>query len=152
MKRWVKIRGLEKEVNGKTWESDSLLRIGRLDTLEVVLAYNGISRRHAEIRLSDQGWHLKDLGSTNGTFLNGIPIRSGEPRLHKGDRIQCGKITFIVDQLEDGIEQLEDDEHDAHALSHDSYARTHMSFANEEEFQQWQREIADYRRQNPNVP
>lgn len=141
MKRWIKIRGLDKELDGKTWESDSLLRIGRLDTLEVVLAYHGISRRHAEIRSSEHGWHLKDLGSRNGTYLNGILIRGGEPRLHQGDRIQCGRITLIVEQLEGGVEDGEIKDN-APPLMHDSWARTHM-FDNEEEYQQWRRAIAD---------
>jgi putative nucleotidyltransferase with HDIG domain len=85
------------------WESDSLLRTGRLESLEIVLDDTSVSRRHAEIRATDQGWQLRDLASTNGTFLNGIRLGSGERQLREHDIIQCGKVTLVVDQLDNGV-------------------------------------------------
>lgn len=113
MKRRIKLRGVNGELEGKVWESDALLRAGRLETLEVVLDDNSVSRRHAEIRSSDKGWQLKDLGSTNGTFLNGIRLGTGERKLRERDIIQCGKITLVVDQLDDGEEKEKEKDNDA---------------------------------------
>ncbi|MDQ4029045.1 MAG: DUF3662 domain-containing protein [Actinomycetota bacterium] len=62
--------------------------IGRLSTNDVVLADSNVSRRHAELRRSGEGWHLVDLGSTNGTAVNGRPI--SEHSLVHGDRITIG--------------------------------------------------------------
>lgn len=62
--------------------------IGRLSTNDVVLADSNVSRRHAELRRSGDGWQLVDLGSTNGTAVNGRPI--SEHSLVHGDRITIG--------------------------------------------------------------
>lgn len=104
MKRRIRLRGVTGDLEGKVWESDSLLRAGRLETLEVVLDDSSVSRRHAEIRATDNGWHVRDLGSTNGTFLNGARLTNAEKKLHERDVIQCGKLTLLVEQLEDGVE------------------------------------------------
>jgi diguanylate cyclase (GGDEF)-like protein len=53
---------------------DSLV-IGRADDADVRLAKAGVSRRHAQVeRLGEQQFRLKDLGSTNGTFVNAVRI------------------------------------------------------------------------------
>jgi len=48
----------------------------------------GVSRRHAEVRHEDGAWRVFDLGSTNGTLLNGEPVEQAE--LQDGDTIQLG--------------------------------------------------------------
>lgn len=62
--------------------------IGRLAECDVVVADKGASRRHAQIRRRDGVYTLTDLGSTNGTRLNGQTIQSRE--LADGDRIAIG--------------------------------------------------------------
>jgi pSer/pThr/pTyr-binding forkhead associated (FHA) protein len=62
--------------------------IGRLSTNDVVLADPNVSRRHAELRREDTGWLLVDLGSTNGTLVNGKLAK--EHTLSDGDRIAFG--------------------------------------------------------------
>jgi hypothetical protein len=65
-----------------------LITIGRLPGSEVVLKDKGASRRHAQIRLKNDEATLTDLGSTNGTRLNGQTIQSRP--LNDGDRITIG--------------------------------------------------------------
>jgi len=62
--------------------------IGRLSECDVVIADKGASRRHAQIRGKDGRYTLTDLGSTNGTRLNGQTIQTRE--LADGDRITIG--------------------------------------------------------------
>ena len=63
--------------------------IGRLSTSDVVLADANVSRRHAELRRDGGRWVLVDLGSTNGTVVNGKLAR--EHPLKDGDRMTFGK-------------------------------------------------------------
>ena len=72
---------------------------GRAPTNTVVLADNLASREHAMIRRNATGHcTLNDLGSTNGTWLNGRPVQAPTP-LKSGDRIQIGRqvIEFVQD-------------------------------------------------------
>lgn len=66
-------------------------RLGREPGLEVVIAANAanVSRRHAEIRRQEGVYILVDLGSFNGTFLNGRRLSAGEI-LHDNDLIELG--------------------------------------------------------------
>ena len=71
----------------------ALTVLGRDDVADIILDDPGISRRHSEIRVTTDGPHLvssiRDLQSTNGTFLNGERI-TGD-RLQDGDRITVGR-------------------------------------------------------------
>ena len=68
---------------------------------------HGVSRRHARIsRTSEGGFHLADLGSTNGTYLNGVRIASAE--LHEGDRVQIGTVTVLRFSMRELVEQGEE--------------------------------------------
>ncbi|MBI3407886.1 MAG: HD domain-containing protein [Planctomycetes bacterium] len=105
MKRRIRLRGINGEVEGKIWESDAVLRAGRLATLEIVLDDTSVSRRHAEIRASANGWRVRDLGSTNGTFLNGARLGPGEWPLRAHDIVRCGNVTLVVDMLIEGKDE-----------------------------------------------
>jgi predicted component of type VI protein secretion system len=76
----------------------SSIIIGRETESDVQIADRQVSRQHAEVTRTDQGFMLRDLGSKNGTFLNGEPV-SQEPRLMRnGDDVGialCAKLTFI---------------------------------------------------------
>jgi hypothetical protein len=65
-----------------------VLTIGRLSECDVVINDNGASRRHAQIRTVGGVSTLTDLGSTNGTKVNGRDVQSAE--LSDGDRITVG--------------------------------------------------------------
>jgi Protein of unknown function (DUF3662)/FHA domain len=67
--------------------SDSVT-IGRLADCDIVLTDKGASRKHAQLKLRDGAWTITDLGSTNGTRLNGQTIQSRE--LSDGDKITIG--------------------------------------------------------------
>ena len=71
--------------------------LGRDDAADIVLDDPGISRRHSEIRVTNDGPHLvasiRDLGSTNGTFVNSERISS--QRLSDGDRVTVGRTSVV---------------------------------------------------------
>jgi hypothetical protein len=70
--------------------------IGRLPECDVVLADPNVSRRHAEVRPAGKGgadFEVVDLGSTNGTRVNGMPL-TGARLLRSGDKINLGATTI----------------------------------------------------------
>ena len=68
---------------------NTAVRIGRASECELTLVDPNISRRHCEIRPKANRWALVDLGSTNGTLLNGAQVLS-ETVLNDGDIITLG--------------------------------------------------------------
>jgi nucleotide-binding universal stress UspA family protein len=72
--------------------SKDALSIGRLDSCDIVLSDAGVSRKHAEVRREGDEWVIVDLNSTNGTVVNGQPVR--RHRLSQGDRIEVGETTI----------------------------------------------------------
>jgi adenylate cyclase len=62
--------------------------IGRKDTCDFVLASVDVSRCHAEVRFENERWVLRDLGSSNGTFVGST--RVAEHELQSGDRVRIG--------------------------------------------------------------
>ena len=66
--------------------------IGRLPECDIILAINGVSRRHAEVRKVGPAFFLVDLGSMNKTFVNDTALAGGvEHLLKENDRIKiCG--------------------------------------------------------------
>lgn len=74
--------------------------IGRSSELDMVLVEDMVSRKHAKIVTDDQTVTIQDLGSTNGTFVNGEKIRTCD--LKDGDRILIG--TSIIKLITVGAE------------------------------------------------
>ncbi|MCA9063557.1 MAG: diguanylate cyclase [Planctomycetaceae bacterium] len=68
---------------------DSLTLLGRDPVCDVVLNQTAVSRRHAAIDLTDDGYVVRDLNSTNGTFLDDEKIE-GEVLLQGGELIRIG--------------------------------------------------------------
>jgi len=84
------------------WRRDHPLRIGRLPENSVPLTDDlGISRRHAELRYVGGAPVVRDLGSANGTLLNGRPVQAPE-RLTPGDRIGVGGTELVFNPAAGG--------------------------------------------------
>jgi diguanylate cyclase (GGDEF)-like protein len=90
-------RGATFQITGGSTE------LGRGDTVEIRIDDDGVSRRHAAlVRLEDGALQLRDLGSTNGTFVNGDRI--SEQVLEDDDRIALGTTTLLKFELHDAME------------------------------------------------
>jgi hypothetical protein len=75
------------------------LRIGRGKDNEIVLLEQDVSREHARLEREPQGWTLSDLGTTNGTFVNGKRLPAHEPYLLRpGDRITIGSSVLALQE------------------------------------------------------
>ena len=70
------------------------LAVGRLSDNDVQLDEGSVSSRHAEIVVDEGAAVLRDLGSTNGTFLNGEQV-VGEASLREGDEIYFGSVRTV---------------------------------------------------------
>jgi pSer/pThr/pTyr-binding forkhead associated (FHA) protein len=68
--------------------------IGRASECDISLAAAHLSRRHAQIQVIEGGLLVKDLGSANGTFINGQRVTEG--RAKKGDEIRFDTLSFGV--------------------------------------------------------
>jgi len=71
----------------------AITRLGRAVENEVVIVSKRASREHAHIRRDGRRIFLDDLGSTNGTFLNGERVL-GSVQLRDGDQITIGEVVF----------------------------------------------------------
>jgi pSer/pThr/pTyr-binding forkhead associated (FHA) protein len=67
--------------------------LGRGTDCDLRLVDQGVSRHHAEIRVEDGDVVLVDLGSTNGTFVDGQPVR--RVSLRDGTRVTLGRTTLV---------------------------------------------------------
>ncbi len=73
---------------GTRWPIDKdTVTMGRASDCEIVLAERQISRYHARLEADDEGYLLRDLGSKNGTFVNGERVRGQPYRLRDGDEV-----------------------------------------------------------------
>ena len=86
-------------------ESGELV-LGRSGSCEVRLHDVDTSRQHAKIECSPSGFVVRDLGSTNGPFVNGEQVE--ERALESGDRIQVGANTMVFCQVDNGLQPNDD--------------------------------------------
>lgn len=69
--------------------------IGRSNELDVVLVEDMVSRKHAKISWHNDSLIIEDLGSTNGTFVNGRKVERAP--LVAGSTLQVGEVTFVFE-------------------------------------------------------
>ena len=75
-----------------------VIRIGRGEGMDIVIDNVSVSRRQAELRQEGGIWKVRDLGSANGTFVNGERL-AGEQPLRPGDEIAFGKFSLFFDRV-----------------------------------------------------
>ena len=88
--------------------SGPVTTIGRQPGNDVLLQEPAVSRRHAEIVETDAGYLLRDLYSSNGTFVNDKRIPEQEYRLSDGDRIRLGpsEVSFVFRSSTGATQQI----------------------------------------------
>jgi pSer/pThr/pTyr-binding forkhead associated (FHA) protein len=83
--------------NGRELVLNSGLNTVGRESADVVLPDPTVSRRHAQVTLTEGQLLVEDLGSTNGTFVGGRPIRSGESATaFAGDAIRFGNVNLTL--------------------------------------------------------
>lgn len=106
---------LSGEGRGQIYTMDGpVFVIGRAPDVDIAMLDDGLSRRHARVRRFGGMLCIEDLGSTNGTFVDGQPVRS-QTRLTDGARIQLGKRAMLLFRLHDAVE---------HEMLCETHART----------------------------
>lgn len=80
-------------------DSLSEMKAGSMPGNHIYLPYKGVSRQHFVIAIRNGKWMLSDLGSRNGTQVNGKPVKDSEIRV--GDAIQAGVVTLAVTEAEE---------------------------------------------------
>jgi Domain of unknown function (DUF1707)/Inner membrane component of T3SS, cytoplasmic domain len=82
---------------------DHRFTIGRALACDFTLADLSVSRWHARLYRKDDDWLLSDLGSTNGTRLNGWRVTTGVP-VRPGDQVSFGSVSFVIsDRTKDTV-------------------------------------------------
>ncbi|MDP4132930.1 MAG: FHA domain-containing protein [Bacillota bacterium] len=71
------------------------ISIGRGKDCGIFINDPYLSHEHAKIFKEDNGYFLEDMGSTNGTKLNGAPVDEEAVELLDGDKIEIGQISFV---------------------------------------------------------
>lgn len=83
----------------------STISIGRASDCSIPIKDRYLSRKHAEILSAEGHWVLKDLGSANGTYLNGSRVERDQ-RLHAGDRIRLGDTEIVFETSEHNTDRF----------------------------------------------
>jgi hypothetical protein len=70
--------------------------IGRNPACDFPIDHTSVSRQHCLLQITDRGLHVKDLGTTNGTKVNGIVMTEGY--INVGDTLSMGKLSFTLER------------------------------------------------------
>ncbi|PYQ50981.1 MAG: hypothetical protein DMF59_09285 [Acidobacteria bacterium] len=87
------------QLNGET------VSIGRASDCTIPIKDRYLSRKHAEIVPTERGWIVRDCGSANGTFLNGVRVDREHP-LQGGDRIRLGDTEIVFESAEHNTDRI----------------------------------------------
>ena len=89
-------RGLTGAITGKAFALTGTMTVGRVAGVDIVVDDDSVSRRHAEVVVNGREVTVKDLGSANGTTVNGAPIAE-DTILAAGDIIQFGVVEVMFE-------------------------------------------------------
>jgi len=89
----AKLVAIDTDLGATDFPLEPLSFVGRTPDNQVRLNKPAVSRRHAQLSQTENGWLLKDLQSENGTWVNGDRIR--ERLLAEGDRVQFGTVRLV---------------------------------------------------------
>jgi len=82
---------------GSTFPLDAVTSLGRDVNNAIVVDDPFASSEHAVLTFRGRAWYVEDLASTNGTFVNGVPVEQVAP-LGFGDELQVGEVRFRLDR------------------------------------------------------
>ena len=116
--------GVLREPTSKVRIQSKVMKIGRRPDNDIVVSDLGVSKQHAELRMSPTGrYQIIDLGSHNGTFVNGTRVNQAE--LKDNDIIAIGHATFrlvggeLIEYVDDGRATFE--AHELQVVVHDGH-------------------------------
>ena len=93
------LRGISGPVAGVEFPLDrDAMTLGRQDRCDIVLEVGAVSREHARILRSDNGFLIEDLKSRNGTYVNGVEVQS-PVRLSNGDHIRICDVLLVYEDM-----------------------------------------------------
>ncbi len=95
---YLKLINLRRDLDfvmDESYELDEDEVIGRGNKCTIRLPDRYLSVKHCRIYKSDGSYYIEDLGSTNGTFLNGDELTDEAVELMDGDKISIGRLNFI---------------------------------------------------------
>lgn len=95
---YLKLINLRREFNFKVYESYSVQEnstIGRSKKCGIYIPDPYLSKQHARIFFKDAEFYIEDLGSTNGTRVNGKPLGARPSKLKDNDKISIGHMNFL---------------------------------------------------------
>jgi pSer/pThr/pTyr-binding forkhead associated (FHA) protein len=81
------------------------LVVGRRPSCDIVLDFSNVSGKHCKLRLINSIWHVRDLGSTNGTSING-QRQTSEHSLMPDDELAIATHSFLIDYEPGGPETV----------------------------------------------
>jgi pSer/pThr/pTyr-binding forkhead associated (FHA) protein len=93
---------------------EGLTIVGRSSACDFVIPNDTVSRQHAEIQIAGQKATVRDLGSSNGTFLSGKQVRKSA--LKFGQEIRFGQVVFLISSADADDAELDSDE-ETHRLT-----------------------------------
>ena len=82
---------------GTAFALDAITSLGRDVNNSIVVDDAFASSEHAVLTFRGRTWYVEDLGSTNGTFVNGTPVEGVAP-LGYGDEVQVGQVRFRLER------------------------------------------------------
>jgi len=82
---------------GSSFPLDAVTTLGRDVNNTIVVDDPFASSDHAVLTFRGRAWYVEDLESTNGTYVNGVPVERVAP-LGFGDELQVGEVRFRVDR------------------------------------------------------